>query len=117
MSEVVTLECRGRYTMWHHLPSPEFDFGFFFFSSQKGLISAVCVILIFLDLRRGDDQAIGHSVNKSQVALNLGGISDHLTCVIAIIKAHNKLAHLSKKGFIRGQNQNPMAFSIRLPDS
>ena len=48
MSKVVSRECRGRYTMWHHL------------RSQKGLISAVCVILISLDLREG------HSFSKQK---------------------------------------------------
>ena len=77
-------------------------------SSQKGLISAVCVILISLDLRAilSVGAKKGFTCGQSQTPISVN-CSKPPTRSLGRARAYVQ----------QQQNQNPMAFSIRLPDS
>ena len=78
-------------------------------SSQKGLISAVCVILISLDLRAilSVGAKKGFTCGQSQTPISVN-------CSKPPTRSHGRARAYVQQ---QQQNQNPMAFSIRLPDS
>ena len=84
-------------------------------SSQKGLISAVCVILISLDLRAilSVGAKKGFTCGQSQTPISVHPASNRPVQPMQVSTG----ARTRWRRRWEQQNQNPMAFSIRLPDS